>query len=124
MTALLDAGAVNQHHAIDYIEFAVTDLAAAKQFYGSAFDWQFQDYGPDYVGIQGLDREVGGFRREDRVTAGGPLVVIYSLDLQETRSRVVDAGGSITTEPFDFPGGRRFHFCDPSGNELAVWSKA
>jgi len=110
------------HHAIDYIELSVTDIAEAKRFYGAAFGWKFTDYGPDYAGIQGKDREVGGFVQTDGVRSGGPLVVLYSDDLPATLQSVVDAGGAITTEPFDFPGGRRFHFTDPSGNELAVWA--
>lgn len=112
---------IHTHHAIDYIEFTVTDLAAAKQFYGSAFEWTFNDHGPAYTGIRRPGGEAGGLRLEAVVTRGGPLVILYSEDLDATLARVRDAGGQITTEPFDFPGGRRFHFQDPSGNELAVW---
>jgi predicted enzyme related to lactoylglutathione lyase len=112
------------HHAIDYIEIAVTDVAEAKRFYGAAFGWEFNDYGPGYAGIKGPSREVGGFRQEANVRAGGPLVVLYSRTLDDTRAKVQKAGGRIAKEPFDFPGGRRFHFTDPSGNELAVWSEA
>lgn len=111
------------HHAIDYIEITVTDLGVAKQFYGSAFGWAFTDYGPGYAGIQGAGREQGGLRLGDAVTTGaGPLVILYSGDLDVTLASVRSAGGSIVQEPFAFPGGRRFHFADPSGNELAVWS--
>lgn len=112
------------HHVIDYIELRITDMEAAKAFYGKAFDWQFTDYGPDYAGIQkpGGVGEVGGFAVVDAVAPGGPLVILYSSDLESTLQRVVDAGGRITVEPFAFPGGRRFHFTDPSGNELAVWT--
>jgi uncharacterized protein len=110
------------HHAIDYIEFAVTNVADAKRFYGAAFGWQFNDYGPDYVGIQGEGREVGGFRKDASIQAGGPLVVLYSRDLEATLARIKELGGRIVKEPFTFPGGRRFHFADPSGNELAVWA--
>jgi len=113
------------HHSIDYIELAVTDVAAAKRFYGAAFGWKFNDYGPDYAGIQGAgaEREVGGFRKEDRVVAGGPLVVLYSNELETTVAKVREAGGKILKEPFAFPGGRRFEFADPSGNHLGVWSE-
>ena len=117
-----DAHAAHTHHAIDYIEFAVTDVAAAKRFYAAAFGWRFADYGPDYAGIQGDGREVGGLRRDDAPRAGGPLVVLYSRDLATTLEAVRAAGGRILQEPYAFPGGRRFHFADPSGNELAVWS--
>jgi predicted enzyme related to lactoylglutathione lyase len=111
------------HHTIDYIEFTVTDMAEAQRFYTAAFGWQFNDYGPEYAGIQGPDGEVGGFRVDAEVTTGGPLVILYSNDLDKTVASVREAGGRIVMEPFDFPGGRRFHFQDPSGNELAVWSE-
>lgn len=111
------------HHAIDYVELTVTDIAAAKRFYGAAFGWQFTDYGPAYAGIKGAGREVGGLRQDASVTPGGPLVILFSRDLDATLAAVRGAGGKITREPFAFPGGRRFHFADPSGNELAVWSE-
>ncbi len=113
------------HHGIDYIEFTVTDMAEAQRFYAAAFDWKFTDYGPEYAGIQGQEpgREAGGFRLDTEKSAGGPLVILYSHDLDASVSRVRDAGGTIVTDPFPFPGGRRFHFQDPSGNELAVWSE-
>ena len=112
----------SKHHAIDYIEFGVTDMAAAQAFYAGAFGWSFTAYGDEYAGIQGEGREVGGLRLEAQVARGGPLVVLFSEDLEATLARVEAAGGVITTAPFDFPGGRRFHFTDPSGNELAVWA--
>lgn len=112
------------HHTIDYIELTVTDVAEAKRFYAAAFGWTFNDYGPDYAGIQGQGREVGGLRKDATVRAGGPLVVLYSRALEDTVSKVEEAGGRIVKAPFSFPGGRRFHFSDPSGNELAVWSEA
>ena len=111
------------HHTIDYIEITVTDVSEAKRFYGAAFGWAFNDYGPDYAGIQGPGREVGGLRQDEHVRAGGPLVVLYSRTLEDTMTKVQKAGGRIAKEPFSFPGGRRFHFLDPSGNELAVWSE-
>jgi predicted enzyme related to lactoylglutathione lyase len=113
---------VHTHHGIDYIEFKVRDVATAKAFYASAFGWAFTDYGPDYSGIQGPDREVGGLAKGTPRPSGGPLVVLYSKDLEATAKSVLDAGGSIVREAFEFPGGRRFHFSDPSGNELGVWS--
>jgi uncharacterized protein len=117
------SAAAHAHHAIDYIEFTVPDVDAAKRFYAAAFGWRFNDYGPDYAGIAGPGREVGGLCRGDNVTAGGPLVVLYSRNLDDTREAVRNAGGRVVKEPFDFPGGRRFHFTDPAGNELGVWSK-
>jgi predicted enzyme related to lactoylglutathione lyase len=114
--------AKHDHHAIDYIELTVTDVAAAKRFYGAAFDWSFNDYGPDYAGIKGETREVGGLTK-GTVTRGGPLVVLFSNNLDDTLKRVREAGGKIVKDPFEFPGGRRFQFLDPSGNELGVWSE-
>jgi len=113
----------HDHHTIDYIEIAMTDLAEAKRFYAAAFGWAFTDYGPDYAGIQRPGGgEVGGMHQVDAVQRGGPLVVLYSNDLEASVSAVNDAGGVITKPIFSFPGGRRFQFTDPSGNELAVWS--
>jgi hypothetical protein len=114
------------HHTIDYIEFTVSDMAAAKHFYAAAFGWTFNDYGPEYAGIQRdgrVDAEVGGLRLDSEVVAGGPLVILFSSDLAESVAAVRAAGGRILKQPFDFPGGRRFHFADPSGNELAVWAE-
>ena len=111
------------HHAIDYIEITVTDMVAAQSFYSRAFGWQFTSYGDAYAGIQGPDREVGGLRLDEQVARGGPLVVLFSQDLDATLQAVESCGGAVTTPPFAFPGGRRFHFTDPCGNELAVWSQ-
>ncbi len=111
------------HHGIDYIEISVTDMAESKRFYEAAFGWKFNDYGPEYAGIQKQDGEAGGLRLEPQVSGGGPLVILYSNDLTTTLEKVREAGGRIVKEPFAFPGGRRFQFEDPSGNELAVWSE-
>jgi hypothetical protein len=111
------------HHRIDYIEFMVHDLAVAKQFYADAFGWTFTDYGSGYAGIQGTDHEVGGLSQSDAVRPGSPLVILYSTDLEQSLAAVRAAGGTIVREIFAFPGGRRFHFSDPSGNELAIWSE-
>ena len=111
------------HHAIDYIEFTVTDMAEAKRFYAAAFGWTFNDYGPGYAGIRKEGGgEYGGLALAPEASTGGPLVILYSSDLETSLARVREAGGRIVKEPFSFPGGRRFHFQDPSGNELAVWS--
>ena len=115
---------MHTHHGIDYVELTVRDLAAAKRFYGAAFGWKFTDYGPEYAGIQGADREVGGLHCTAALRLGGPLVILYSEDLGASLAAVRAAGGRIVREPFSFPGGRRFHFADPSGNELGVWSAA
>lgn len=109
---------------LDYLEFPASDLSAIKAFYGAAFGWTFVDYGPDYVAFNDGKMD-GGFFRSDRKSHtdnGSALVIIYADDLEATERTVVASGGVISTEIFSFPGGRRFHFTDPHGNELAVWS--
>lgn len=107
---------------IDYIELPATDVGATKRFYMDAFGWKFTDYGPDYTSFED-GRLAGGFTKGGKVAAGGPLVVIYADALEVQEAKVRQAGGTITKPIFSFPGGRRFHFSDPSGNELAVWSE-
>lgn len=106
---------------IDYIEFLATDIEATKTFYTAVFGWTFTDYGPEYTSFED-GRLAGGFALAPQVPAGGPLVVLYAVDLEATQAKVTEHGGRIVREIFEFPGGRRFHFADPSGNELAVWS--
>ena len=106
---------------IDYIEFPATDLEAIKTFYGAVFGWEFTDYGPAYTSFKdGVTR--GGFHTESAPTGEGTLAVIYAEDLAALEVSVRENGGAIVKETFEFPGGRRFHFTDPSGNQLAVWS--
>ncbi len=109
------------HHTIDYIEFPGSDTGALKAFYGRAFGWTFNDYGPDYtVPVNaGID---SGFQADPAAAPAKPLVILYSADLEASLAAVVAEGADITAAIFDFPGGRRFQFRDPSGNELAVWS--
>ncbi len=107
---------------MDYVEFPATDVAATKKFYADVFGWTFTDFGPDYTSFHD-GRLSGGFTTDRKVVAGGPLVVIHATDIAATESRVVAAGGVIVKPTFYFPGGRRFHFTDPSGNELAVWGQ-
>lgn len=112
------------HHKINYIEFPAKDLEATKNFFTRAFGWSFQDYGPEYAAFMGQGTD-GGFYKSDLRSVrseGAALVVLYSENLEETATMVQEAGGTITQDIFDFPGGRRFHFTEPSGNELAVWS--
>lgn len=106
---------------IDYIELPTVDLIEAKRFYGEVFGWKFVDYGPEYTSFND-GRLDGGFRKEATVQRGGPLIIIYSINPELMKARVKSAGGTIVKDIFEFPGGRRFHFTDPSGNELAVWS--
>ncbi|MCA1326309.1 VOC family protein [Herbaspirillum sp. alder98] len=106
---------------IDNIEFNVADIARSKAFYGQAFGWSFTDFGPTYTEFTD-GRLAGGFTTGEPVRPGGPLVILYANDLDGVQARLVQAGATISRQAFDFPGGRRFHFIDPDGYELAVWS--
>lgn len=112
------------HHTLSYIEFGVTDLDATRRFYETAFGWEFNAYGPAYAGIRapGGDGEVGGLDAQAQPSATGPLVLLISEDLDASVTAVTEAGGTIVAGPYDFPGGRRFEFTDPSGNRLGVFS--
>ena len=108
---------------IDYVELPGGDLIPTKRFYEAAFGWTFTDYGPDYTSF--MDGRLGGGLRKETKRAGtGALIVIYAKDLAAAQGRVTAAGGKIVKPISEFPGGRRFHFTDPSGNELAVWEAA
>lgn len=111
---------MSNHHRIDYIELNVGSIEAAKHFYGKAFDWTFQDYGPDYCEFR--DGRLSGGFAHGTPTPGGALVILYSQDLESSLAAMEAAGGALTRSIFDFPGGRRFQFRDPDGYELAVWS--
>ena len=108
---------------INYIEFNVADIGRAKAFYGAAFGWTFTDYGPTACEFSD-GRMKGGFDASAPGGGGGPLVVLYAADLADVQAAVEAAGGSVTKPVFEFPGGRRFHFKDPDGYELAAWSEA
>jgi predicted enzyme related to lactoylglutathione lyase len=112
----------DQDRRVDYVEFVSTNIEETKTFYSDAFGWEFTDYGPEYTSFND-GRLSGGFMAGEEAPAGGPLVVLYSTNLAEIEARVSEAGGKDVREIFSFPGGRRFHFTDPSGNELAVWSE-
>ena len=107
---------------INYVEFKAHDLEEIKRFYAQAFGWIFTDYGPTYVAFaeSGLD---GGFEKTTAPIINGALVVLYHKNLEQIKEHILQAGGRISKEIFSFPGGRRFHFLDPTGNELAVWSE-
>ncbi len=116
---------MNETGKISYIELPARDIEATKAFYSAAFGWSFVDYGPDYVSFQdaGMD---GGFYKSDKnasTATGSALVVLYSSELEHTFEEVLESGGEIVEQIFEFPGGRRFHFADRNGNELAVWSE-
>ena len=114
----------HQHEKINYVEFPARDLEKVKCFFGSVFGWAFTDYSDTYTAFdnQGIE---GGFFLSDEVATtdgGGALIVFYSRALEETQAKILAAGGSVVRDIFSFPGGRRFHFSDPNGNEYAVWS--
>ncbi len=114
----------NIDRTINYIEFPMTDNAATKAFYHGVFGWEFTDWGPDYISFAGAGID-GGFNGESKVKPASPgvLVVLYTDDLPAILDDVKAAGAEIVAPIYDFPGGRRFHFRDPNGNELAVWSQ-
>lgn len=109
---------------IDYLELPARDFDAVQDFYEKAFDWTFVDYGPTYRAFNDGKLD-GGFHKSDACSTsadGAALIIIYAADLEAARERVLASGGTLVKEIFSFPGGRRFHFADPNGNELAVWS--
>ncbi|WP_085905743.1 VOC family protein [Kiloniella majae] len=113
----------NTNNHINYIEFPLRDVSVTKAFYETCFGWVFQDWGPDYISFSGAGVE-GGFNGESKrpVAEPGVLVVLYSNDLGKVLAKVKEAGGVIKQDIYEFPGGKRFHFEDPNGNELAIWS--
>ncbi|MEM8642454.1 MAG: VOC family protein [Cyanobacteria bacterium P01_G01_bin.54] len=115
---------MHQHETINYIELPARDIPAAKAFFTTVFGWTFEDYGPEYTAFAnaGID---GGFFQADQVIStakGSALIVFYSETLEQSQTKIEQAGGAILKPIFAFPGGRRFHFTDPNGNEYAVWS--
>ena len=112
---------ITENH-INYIEFKAKDLERIKEFYSASFNWVFTDYGPTYIAFSNSGLE-GGFEKSDLEPVNGVLVVLYHRNLESIKNIITKAGGVISKDIFSFPGGRRFHFTDPSGNELAVWSE-
>jgi predicted enzyme related to lactoylglutathione lyase len=110
-----------QGFTINYVEFGAKAIPKTKRFDAEAFGWQFQDWGSDYASYEGAGVD-GGFRSDDPSTITHPLVILYAGDLEAALARVEKAGGKVLKPIFSFPGGRRFHFADSAGNELAIWS--
>lgn len=106
---------------INYVEFKANDLGKIKDFYTESFNWTFTDYGPTYVAFSEAGLE-GGFEKTESEIINGALVVLYHTNLESIKSKIIKSKGRISKDIFSFPGGRRFHFIDPAGNELAVWS--
>jgi uncharacterized protein len=113
-----------QNEKIDYVEFPAKDISATKTFFSNTFGWTFVDYGETYIATSDAGLNAGFFLSELHSTTlnGGALIVLYSDDLIKTEQKINDNGGMIVKDTFDFPGGKRFHFCDPNGNEFAVWT--
>ncbi|MEP1229832.1 MAG: VOC family protein [Litorimonas sp.] len=113
----------DRHHSFNYIELPTTNMSAMKAFYSSVFGWSYVDYGPSYAAISGAGMDGGFDANSDRdPSRSGVLVVIYSDDVEASLKAVISAGGEVSVPIFIFPGGKRFHFIDPSGNELAIWT--
>jgi predicted enzyme related to lactoylglutathione lyase len=115
---------MNVHEKINYVEFHARDINATKAFFTEVFGWSFEDFGAEYTAFsdEGLD---GGFSKSDQAAlteSGSALIIFFSEELEITEAKIINAGGKITRPTFSFPGGRRFHFTEPSGNEFAVWS--
>ena len=115
---------MSEHEKLDYVEYPAVNPEATRNFFNAVFGWTFEEFGLDYCAFagQGLD---GGFYRSElyaSTRSGSALLVFYSEDLEATQAKIEQAGGRIEKPIFAFPGGRRFHFCEPSGNEFAVWS--
>lgn len=115
---------MNKHHQINYCEFAATDLAATESFFNKLFNWVFTHYGEEYMDCEDGGLMVGFYRAELKTTqeSGGAMLTFYSDDLEKSFDEVITAGATITKEIFSFPGGQRFQFAEPSGNEFAIWS--
>lgn len=116
---------MNQHEKLNYVEFAAKDLESTKAFFSKVFGWSFVDYGSEYIAFsnEGLD---GGFFKADlssKTSNGGALLIFYSAEIKTTLDKIEAHGGKVIRPIYDFPGGCRFHFVEPSGNEFAVWSE-
>lgn len=112
---------MSKDFTINYVEFGVKAVPEIKRFYGEAFGWRFQDWGNTYASFEGAGVD-GGFNAEEPAAITHPLIILFAADLEAALARVEKAGGKTVKPIFSFPGGRRFHFTDPSGNELAIWS--
>ena len=119
---MADEARKHTDYGIDYIELHVNAVADSRKFYSDAFGWSFQDWGPDYVSFEHAN-VAGGMTEQESSKSGAPLVILYASKLEEAVTRVEKAGGKIVKPIFAFPGGRRFHFTDPAGNELAIWGE-
>ena len=116
---------MSHHEKLNYVEFSAYDLKATKHFFNNVFNWQFTDFGPQYTSFsgQGLDGGIFQSPLKSLTKNGAALLIFYSDDINATLKKVTSFGGKIIKPVFEFPGGCRFHFTEPSGNEFAVWAK-
>jgi len=121
---IVEGKGMNEHEKINYIELPARDIEATKDFFTTVFGWSFLDYGHEYAAFENAGIDGGFFKSNVSASSenGSVLIVFYSRDLEQTQAKIERAGGPIVKPLFSFPGGRRFHFADPSGNEYAVWS--
>lgn len=115
---------MSNQETINYLEFPAIDIPSTKAFFEEVFNWSFTDYGDEYTAFS-EERLEGGFYQSDKKSStenGAALIIFYSDDLEASEKKIRKAGGRIIKPIFSFPGGRRFHFTEPSGNELSVWS--
>ncbi|MDX1641627.1 MAG: VOC family protein [Balneolaceae bacterium] len=117
---------MNKHETINYLELPSSDIPATKKFFEEVFNWSFQDYGDEYTAFSEDTLEGGFYKSTNRSSTenGATLIVFYSENLEATQKIIEEHGGKVVKPIFSFPGGSRFHFTEPSGNELAVWSDA
>lgn len=115
---------MNKESCIDYVELPSTDLKQTKEFFSELFGWTFTDWGEEYCSFNDGRLDGGFFKSKNTVSTktGSVLLVFYSEELEHAVGKVKNAGGKIIKPIFSFPGGRRFHFADPNGNEYAMWS--
>ena len=115
---------MSSNEKINYLEYPAVDLEATKTFFTKTFNWEFTDYGPQYTAFENQSLDVGFYHADlaSDADTGSALSIFFSDDLESSEKKVINNGGAIIKPIFSFPGGRRFHFTEPSGNEFAVWS--
>jgi predicted enzyme related to lactoylglutathione lyase len=111
---------MSESYTLNYVELPSADIGATRSFLKAAFNWPLVDYGPTYSALEGAGTDCG-IDGDPESRAAAPMAVIETMDLELAERRVVEAGGTITRAAYDFPGGRRFHFREPGGNELAIY---
>ena len=116
---------MNKHEKMNYVEFPANNLMATKTFFENTFGWAFEDFGSEYTSFNNETLGGGFFKAKEasKQVNGGALIVFFSENIEKTQAKIEACGGVITQKTFEFPGGKRFHFEEPSGNEFAVWGE-